>query len=172
MELIAILKYQIAAVKGMTESLGGQLTYVKPHGALYNTAANNEQETLAIMEALHAIDPNLRLMGLAGSTTEKMAKQRQFPFIAEAFGDRKYSDDGRLMSRTKTGAVIENVAEAVAQIWSISQENQVISESGKVLQIEAQSICIHGDNVAALEILQALRKQISKNRSKFADGQF
>ena len=162
-ELTAILKYQIAAVKGMTESLGGRLSYVKPHGALYNTAANDEEETLAIMAAVHAIDPNLKLMGLAGSLTEDMAAQRGFPFIAEAFGDRKYTDERRLMSRKKTGAVIENVEEAVAQIWSISQKNQVISEHGKVLPIVAQSICIHGDNVAALSILQALEEKITAN---------
>jgi UPF0271 protein len=159
-ELKAILKYQIAAVKGMTESLGGQLAYVKPHGALYNSAANNEEETLTIMEALREIDVNLKLMGLAGSITEKVAKEQNFPFIAEAFGDRKYTDDGQLMSRSKTGAVIENSEEAVAQIWSISQKNQVISESGKILMLAAQSICIHGDNVAALTILKALQKKI------------
>jgi UPF0271 protein len=160
-ELKAILKYQVAAVKGMTESLGGRLSYVKPHGALYNTAANSEEETLIIMEALHEIDANLKLMGLAGSTMEKMASERQFPFIAEAFGDRKYTDDGRLMSRSITGAVIENAEEAVAQIWSISQKQQLISESGKVLPIVAQSICIHGDNVGALEILKVLEKKKS-----------
>ena len=159
LELRAILKYQIAAIKGLTESLGDKLEYVKPHGALYNTAANDESETLSIMAAISAIDPFLKLMGLAGSVTEKLAQKHQFPFIAEAFGDRKYTDEGLLMSRKKAGSVIENVNEAVAQIWSISQQNQVVSDSGKVIPIQAQSICIHGDNPAALEILQALREK-------------
>lgn len=159
MELRAILKYQIAALKGLTESWGGKLEYVKPHGALYNTAANDEAETHSIMAAIEAIDPNLKLMGLAGSVMEKIAKKHQFPFIAEAFGDRKYTDEGLLMSRKKVGAVIENVEEAVAQIWSISQQKQAVSATGKVISIDADSICIHGDNPMALSILQVLKSK-------------
>lgn len=158
--LKAILKYQIAALKGMTESLGGRISYVKPHGALYNFAANNEEETLTIIAAIQEIDPDLKLMGLAGSVTEKVAIQHKIPFLAEAFGDRKYMENGTLMSRSEEGSVIENPAEAAAQIWSITQQNQVVTASGKRIPIHAQSICIHGDNPAAVEILSAFRSMV------------
>ena len=159
-ELKAILKYQIAAIKGMTESLGGQLVYVKPHGALYNTAASSREETAVIIDAIHSIDPQLALMGLAGSVVEMMAKEQQIPFIAEAFADRKYTADGRLQSRQMEGAVIHDPQQSAAQVLSIIQKQQVISASGTIVPIIAQSVCIHGDNPAAVAILKAIREVI------------
>ena len=88
-ELKAILKYQIGAIKSMTESLGGTLKYVKPHGALYNMAANDEAETIVIIESIQEIDSDLMLMGLAGSITEKVAKREKIPFVPEAFAEPK-----------------------------------------------------------------------------------
>ena len=167
-ELTAILKYQIAALKGMAESLGGRLSYVKPHGALYNRAAQDETETLTIIEAIRAIDPNLALMGLAGSCSEKVAKEQHIPYIAEAFGDRTYLDNGQLMLRNQPGAVIENPAIAVRQILQIAREHRVKTASGKALAIQAQSICIHGDNPAALAILQALQEETSTQTGDFS----
>ena len=162
-ELKAILKYQIAALKGMTESLGGQLAYVKPHGALYNTAASSLKETEVIIEAIRAIDPQLALMGLAGSVMETVAKEQQIPFIAEAFADRQYTADGRLQSRQIAGAVIHDPQQSAAQVLSIIQKQQVISVSNTIVPIVAQSVCIHGDNPAAVEILKAIREGVSKS---------
>ena len=159
-ELKAILKYQIAAIKGMTESLGGQLVYVKPHGALYNTAASSREETAVIIDAIHSIDPQLALMGLAGSVVEMMAKEQQIPFIAEAFADRKYTANGRLQSRQIEGAVIHDPQQSAAQVLSIIQKQQVVSASGTIVPIIAQSVCIHGDNPAAVAILKAIREVI------------
>ena len=159
-ELKAILKYQIAAIKGMTESLGGQLAYVKPHGALYNTASNSREETAVIIEAIRSIDPQLSLMGLAGSVMETMAKEQEIPFIAEAFADRKYTADGRLQSRQIEGAVIHDPQQSAAQVLSIIQKQQVVSASGTIVPIIAQSVCIHGDNPTAVAILKAIREVI------------
>ena len=159
-ELKAILKYQIAAIKGMTESLGGQLAYVKPHGALYNTAASSREETTVIIDAIQSIDSQLSLMGLAGSVVEMMAKEQQIPFIAEAFADRKYTADGRLQSRQIEGAVIHDPQQSAAQVLSIIQKQQVVSASGTIVPIIAQSVCIHGDNPAAVVILKAIREVI------------
>ena len=159
-ELKAILKYQIAAIKGMTESLGGQLAYVKPHGALYNTAASSREETTVIIDAIQSIDSQLSLMGLAGSVVEIMAKEQQIPFIAEAFADRKYNADGRLQSRQIEGAVIHDPQQSAAQVLSIIQKQQVVSASGTIVPIIAQSVCIHGDNPAAVVILKAIREVI------------
>ncbi len=159
-ELKAILKYQIAALKGMTESLGGRLAYVKPHGALYNTAASSRSETEVIIEAIRSIDPQLALMGLASSVMETVAKEQQVPFIAEAFADRQYTADGRLQSRQVAGAVIYDPEQSAQQVLSIVKKQQVISTSNTIVPIIAQSVCIHGDNPAAVEMLKAIREVI------------
>lgn len=156
--LTAIIKYQVAALKGMVESLGGQLAYVKPHGALYNTAAKNEREARIVIAAIQAIDPQLALMGLANSTMEQIAQQVDIPFIAEAFADRRYEPTGQLMSRSKQGAVIQDAAQALAQVESIFVRKIVQASDGVYIPMMAQSICIHGDNPAALDILKVIQK--------------
>jgi UPF0271 protein len=95
-------------------------------------------------------------MGLAGSTTERVAAREGVPFIAEAFADRKYESNGRLMSRDKAGSVISDPQEAAAQVLSIILEQRVVSADGKSVPIRAQSICIHGDSPAAIDILRTL----------------
>ncbi|MEL6867249.1 MAG: 5-oxoprolinase subunit PxpA [Bacteroidota bacterium] len=155
-ELKSIIKYQIAAVKGLTESLGGSLTYVKPHGALYNTAAKTETEATVIMEAIREIDDSLLLMGLAGSPIEQWAKDHKIPFIAEAFADRQYTPEGRLMSRQLSGALIQDPLQAAQQVMDIATNQKVQTANGSYIPLKAQSICIHGDNPAALEILKQI----------------
>lgn len=161
-ELKAIVKYQVAALKGMTESLGGKLAYVKPHGALYNTAARQKAEALAIIGAIQDIDPTLILMGLAGSPIEVLAGEMDIPFVAEAFADRKYMRDGSLRSRTLDGAVIESPEEATAQVLSIVLEHGVQTYDGTSIPLKAQSICIHGDNRQVEALLQAIDAGLAK----------
>ncbi len=155
-ELKAILKYQIAALKGMVESHGGRLAYVKPHGALYNKAAVDASECQVIIEAMKEIDPSLALMGLAGSIMESIAAANQLPFIAEAFADRRYTQNGQLQARSAKNAVINNVKEAVEQVLSIINEQKVQTTAGGFYPINARSICVHGDTSAALDILRAI----------------
>ncbi|MEZ4896395.1 MAG: 5-oxoprolinase subunit PxpA [Saprospiraceae bacterium] len=160
-ELKAILKYQIAAIKGMTESEGGRLAYVKPHGALYNTASEQEPECIAILQAILEIDDRLPLMGLAGSLMEELTQKYQHPFIAEAFADRKYEPDGNLRSRAKEDAVILDPEEAAEQVRAIIMDQQITAIDGTVFPIKAHSICIHGDNPQAVMILQAIDRMLS-----------
>lgn len=162
-ELKAIVKYQIAALKGLTESLGSKLIYVKPHGALYNQAADNEAEAKAIVEAVKEIDEELILMGLAGSLMENMALSQKRPFVAEAFADRRYTDIGRLRSRALENAVIHDPQEAAQQVISIVKNQCVYSYSGQEIPLKAQTICIHGDNHIALDILKAIDTALTEN---------
>ncbi|MTI30761.1 5-oxoprolinase subunit PxpA [Xanthovirga aplysinae] len=162
-ELKAVVKYQISALKGMVESQGGQLTYVKPHGALYNKAAIDEKESLTIIQAIQEIDPKLILMGLAQSITEEVAKGEEISFVAEAFADRKYEASGQLMSRSKVGSLLINPEEAVEQVLSIVLKNNVQSSEGTLIPIKAQSICIHGDNPSVVPILEALQEAFNQN---------
>lgn len=155
-ELKSIVKYQIAALKGLVESHGAQLVYVKPHGALYNTMARDMQEATTVIEAILEIDDKLKIMGLAGSLVKNLVKQKGGQFIAEAFADRSYNLDGSLMSRTQKGAVLHDPEIIAQQVLSIVQKKGVKSISGQFVNIDAQSICIHGDNPKVVPILNAI----------------
>jgi len=163
-ELKAILIYQIAALKGMVESEGGKLSYVKPHGAMYNKASIDSSEAQAIIAALKFINPNLALMGLAGSEMEEAANEMDVDFISEAFGDRKYELDGSLMSRSKPDAVFSKAEDVVKQVESIVFDKKVKTSVGKFISIQAKSICIHGDNPMALEFVKGLHQLVSSNK--------
>ena len=127
-ELKAIIKYQISAVKGITESLGGKLTYVKPHGALYNAAADDKKIAESIVQAIKEIDENLAFLGLAGSKEmQTVAKKAGVKFIAEAFADRRYTASGRLQSRRIDGAVIHHAQIAAEQVLSLVKDQAVTS---------------------------------------------
>ncbi len=163
-ELKSIIKYQVSSVKNIAESQGGKLEYVKPHGALYNTIGRNPLEARTAYETIREVDPSLSVMGLAGSIAFDVARDLDIQFIAEAFADRIYEPDGSLMSRAKHGAVISDPDKAVAQVLSIILDKHVVTANGTILPMLAESICIHGDNPAALDILRALDEALKINR--------
>lgn len=163
-ELKAIIKYQIAAIKGITESLGGQLSYVKPHGALYNSIVTNEKEAIAVIQSIQEIDENLALMGLAASPLQVIAAHTDIQFIAEAFADRKYTAKGRLLSRNSIGAVLHDSTEVSEQVLSIVQDKIVEANDKTLVPLQAQSICIHGDNPNVVEILEAIHRTLAHHQ--------
>lgn len=161
-ELKSIIKYQVAALKGLVESHGVQLHYVKPHGALYNTMAVDAKEATTVVEAILSVDPKLKIMGLAGSLVQQIVSQKGGQFIAEAFADRRYNKDGTLQSRTTEGAVLENPGAIAEQVLSIVQNQQAKTIDGQLVSIRAQSICIHGDNPAVVPILSAISTSLAQ----------
>lgn len=161
-ELKAYIKYQVAALKGMVESAGGKLTYVKPHGALYNEIAANASEAETVIAGIKAIDPDLIVMGLAGSHVEEIASAADMAFVAEAFADRRYEANGKLRSRLKENAVIGSAKDAAGQVVSITLENETRTLDGETVSIKAQSFCIHGDNPVAVDILKAITEQLQE----------
>lgn len=169
-ELKSIVKYQVAAIKGLVESHGATLKYVKPHGALYNTMAKDAKEATTVVEAILSIDPNLKIMGLAGSLVKEIVEQKGGQFIAEAFADRRYNLDGSLQARTTQGAVLENPKDIAQQVLSIVQNQEAITIDGQAVSIEAQSICIHGDNPVVIPILSAISEALANagiNKASF-----
>jgi UPF0271 protein len=162
-ELSATIKYQISALKGMVEASGGTLSYVKPHGALYNEMASNETEAKTVIEAIKSIDDSLMIMGLAGSHMRPLVEHAGMTFIAEAFADRRYEIDGKLRSRTKENALLNNGFDAAQQVISIAMNGKTQTLDNKTVAVEAQSFCIHGDNPAAIEILKEIHDQIAAN---------
>ena len=155
-ELHAAILYQAGALKSMTEALGGRLQHVKPHGALYNAAAVNFEIAKTIAEAVKKLDGSLILVCPAHSEMERAAKSVGLSVTFEVFADRAYNDDGTLVSRNIPGAVIHDPAELNERILRFIKEQVVVSVSGKVIPIQADTICIHGDNSMALQFVQSL----------------
>jgi 5-oxoprolinase (ATP-hydrolysing) subunit A len=155
-ELLSMVKYQIAAVKGLTESAGIKLIHVKAHGALYNKAAVFEKEARCIVLAVKAIDPDLTIYAPFNSILEQVASDNGIKVFREAFADRRYNDDGTLTPRSVPGAIINNPEEALGQVLNLI-ENKVKTVSGAYIPMLSDTICVHGDHTNTLEILKLIR---------------
>jgi len=162
-ELSSIIKYQVSALKGMVESKGAKLKYVKPHGALYNSMVKRKEEAQVVVQAVKAIDSSLSLIGLANSSVQTVCENMDVKFVAEAFGDRRYNPDGSLMARGLEGAVITDPELASDQVLSLALRQQVNTADGKILSLKPDSICVHGDNPIATDILSSIHKKLGKH---------
>ncbi|HUW93397.1 MAG TPA: 5-oxoprolinase subunit PxpA [Bacteroidales bacterium] len=162
-ELRALILYQSAAVKGIAESAGATMQHVKPHGALYNAAAADYEMAMVIARAVKDLDSSLILVGLSGSQLIRAAREIGLPWASEVFADRAYNDDGTLVSRTIEGAVLHDTAMVIDRAVRMIKEKTVESISGKIIAIEADTICIHGDNEMALVFAENLSETLEKN---------
>ncbi|MBT0586410.1 5-oxoprolinase subunit PxpA [Alteromonas oceanisediminis] len=157
-ELAACLRYQIAALEGLTQCWGGRLTYVKPHGALYNDCVSDDKVRHAVYAAM-ANFPHLDLMLQAHSHFshwQAECKPQSLTLIAEAFIDRRYQANGSLTPRSEKGAVL-TPQEAIEQGRLLIEHGKVIDSTGSELDVVAQSLCVHGDNPKALSIARSLQ---------------
>lgn len=157
-ELTADVIYQIGALEGLALAAGTQVRYVKPHGALYNTIAHDKRQALAVIDAILAINPELPLVGLAGSPLLHLAQQKGLKTVAEAFADRAYHSDGTLVSRQQAGAVIHDAQQAAERVLQWVNEGGIISIEGDFTPIEAQSICVHGDTPQAVAMATEIHR--------------
>lgn len=151
------LRAQIIALMRITEELGVQLQHVKPHGALYNQAAFDPVLAGIVIQVMQDIAPQLSLVALAGSPIVARAQAAGLHVINEAFADRRYRQDGSLVPRSQPNACIENSDEAVAQSLQLIENQQLRSDQGEIIKVQADTICVHGDGVHALATIQALR---------------
>jgi UPF0271 protein len=159
-ELKHLLWYQIAAVDGVAKSLGLELSYVKPHGALYNDMMASPALLDTVMQAVASYHKPLKLMLLAtASATEHklLAKGYQLELLFEAFADRRYKNDGSLTPRSQAGSVLDHQA-ALAQVQQLLQSGTVQSDTGRSVAISADTLCVHGDNPAAVALVQSIRQ--------------
>lgn len=157
-ELTADVIYQIGALQGLARAAGTEVRYVKPHGALYNTIAHHERQALAVIDAILAVDPQLPLVGLAGSPVLALAQQKGLKTIAEAFADRAYHSDGSLVSRREAGSVLHDAGQVAQRMLQLITEGGVDSIEGKFTPIQADSICVHGDSPGAIAMAAEIRK--------------
>jgi UPF0271 protein len=163
-ELKAMVKYQVAAIKGMTKSLGGKLQHVKPHGAMYNQAAADIDMATAIAEGIKEIDPNLIFMGLANSCMQEAADNVGLIFASEVFADRAYTNEGKLVARSREGAVIHDAEVVCERVLGMVTDGKVKSIDGTEIPLKADTICIHGDNPAAFDLAVKIYESLQENK--------
>lgn len=152
-----ILK-QMERIHAVASDVGQPVSYLKLHGALYNMAARDQSLAVDILGAVQSEFGDLAVMALDGSAQVTTAERLSLPVIREGFADRAYSSDGKLVSRSVSGAVLDAPESAVAQAVLMARDRQIVAIDGTVLQTQVQSICLHGDNVAALDLAKAVRR--------------
>lgn len=159
-EVFNLVTYQIGALKGAAAAQGVPVYHVKPHGALYNTAAKDSKVAEAIASAVKAVDAELVLYGLAGSELVKAGKAVGLTVAQEVFADRTYQPDGALTPRTEANAMIHDADVAVERVIRMIKEQKVEAVDGRDITIQADTICVHGDEPEALHFVQKLRERI------------
>lgn len=167
-EIKSIVIAQIELVKKLAEEIGLQLQHVKPHGALYNTAARDINIATIIAEAVKEVDSKLILFGLANSELGKAAEKIGLNFYNEVFADRTYTDEGKLTPRTASNALIVTKEAAIEQVLRMIQKEEVLSTSGKIVPIKADTICIHGDGVHAVDFAKHINKLIQASNIRIS----
>ncbi len=162
-EIKSIVIYQMGALDGMCKVFGTKITYVKPHGALYNDMMRDENIFKAVASAVGAYDANIKLMVLSSSKNEEyanMALSYGVSLLYEVFADRNYNDDGSLVSRMKEDAVIKDDLDVLERIQVLKENGFIYSKSGKRLFLKANTICVHSDSENALEFVKSVRKSL------------
>ena len=167
-ELKAMVQYQIGALKAFCDAAGVKMQHVKPHGAMYNMAGKNLHMAEAICEGIYEIDPSLILLGQPGSQMDIAAKKTGLVFAREVFADRAYEEDGALVPRGTEGAVLTDETLAIERVISIVKEHKVKAITGKEIELEADSVCVHGDNAKALEFVKKIRETLQKEGIEIA----
>lgn len=158
-EIISFVIYQCGALDALCKSHDQKVTYLKPHGALYNTMMVDEEVFKAICKAVSKYDNDIELMILSNTDHESYAKKAAkygINLIYEVFADRAYNDDGSLVSRKQNGAVIHEADSVIERAKTLQTKGIIETQNGKQLSIPSDTLCVHGDNETALELIKAL----------------
>ena len=159
-DLTADVIYQIGALQAIAHAAGAAVTYVKPHGALYNTIVSHREQAAAVAAAVHSVDLGLPVLGLSGSVFFEEARKRGLRTVAEAFADRAYQPDGTLVSRREPGSVLHDPLEIAERVAGMVATGQVSAVDGTTIPITVESVCVHGDSPGAVEIATAVRERL------------
>ncbi len=159
-ELINIILYQVGALQAICSVQDTVVSYVKPHGALYNAMMSNLDTYTTVVKAISLLNADIPLMIMAMRDNEKhiaIAKSQGIGLLFEAFCDRAYMNNGALQPRRQPGAVYEDLNSIVTQAKSLIENQPVATNTGEKLSLTANTICIHGDGDLALSSVQAIR---------------
>jgi 5-oxoprolinase (ATP-hydrolysing) subunit A len=161
-ELIDTVLYQIGALEAFARVAGVQVTYVKPHGALYNAVVDHESQAAAVVEAVRAYDDRLAVLGLPGSALLRYADEADLRVVPEAFVDRAYTPEGTLVPRGTPGAVLGDTdADVLAErAVRMVTDGTVTAIDGSAVDLCAESLCVHGDSPGAVEMAAAVRRAL------------
>lgn len=162
-ELRNYVIYQVGALQAFCSAHGTRLQHVKPHGALYLTAVENEDVARAVAEAIVRVNPDLLYVALAGAKGELMTRIGQevgLKVVYEAFPDRAYSAEGTLVSRRQPGAVIKDPRAVSERALRMVKEGAVIAVDGTTIPLEVQTLCVHGDNPKAVDLVRSIRETL------------
>ena len=156
-ELTADVLYQLAALDGVARSAGGRVSYVKPHGALYNAVVHHERQARALVDAVSAYDPGLAVLGLPGSALLRLAGEAGLRTVPEGFADRGYTPDGTLVPRGEPGAVVRDPAAVAGRAVRMAADGTVLAVDGTPVRVGVESVCVHGDTPGAVGLARSVR---------------
>ncbi|MFD1365323.1 LamB/YcsF family protein [Actinoplanes sichuanensis] len=156
-ELRDDIVYQIGALEAFSRIAGDRVRYVKPHGALYNTAAVDELQASAVVAAVVAYDPALPVLCQPGSVLAIRAAEAGLTVVGEGFADRGYLPDGRLVPRSRPDALVHDPDEVVARVVRMAVDGSVAAVDGSIVECRVRSICLHGDTPGAVRLARAVR---------------
>ncbi len=154
-ELAAEILYQLAALDGIARSCGGRVSYVKPHGALYNRIVHDRGQAAAVAEAVLSFDPSLPVLTLPGSVLADVHDELQV--VAECYADRAYTPEGTLVPRRSPVSVVTDPDEVAERAVRMAVKGEVEAIDGSVVPVAARSICVHGDTPNAVELAKKVR---------------
>lgn len=160
-EIVSFVIYQCGALDALCQSYDVKISYIKPHGALYNTMMKDMEVFKAIAKAVSKYDKNIKLMILSNTQNEKfeaLSKKYGISLLYEVFADRAYQDDGNLVPRSEEGAMLHSVEDVLKRAKQLHNDGYIESINGKKLPLQADTLCVHGDNVHALTLIQALHQ--------------
>ncbi|MDT4937213.1 MAG: 5-oxoprolinase (ATP-hydrolyzing) subunit [Pseudonocardiales bacterium] len=167
-DLTADVLYQIGALDACARAAGVRVRYVKPHGALYNTAADDPVQADAVASGVARFGGDLALLGLPGSHHADAAERHGLRFVAEAFADRAYRTDGRLVARTEDGSVLHDAAAIGMRATRLARDGVIDANDGSALHVAVESLCVHADTPGAIEIARAVRRALESERVDLA----
>lgn len=156
-DIVALVHVQLSRLASIAREQDMRLSHVKPHGALYNLAARDRAVAEAIATAVAGFDTSLVLFGLSGSALPAAGEAAGLRVAHEVFAERGYTDDGRLVPRGESGAVIESIDAAIAQARALAIAGSVTSVGGRALDLRADTLCLHGDRADAAAFAKSLR---------------
>ncbi|AZI60308.1 LamB/YcsF family protein [Rhodococcus qingshengii] len=156
-DLTADVIYQVGALDGLARVAGSRVTYVKPHGALYNAIVHHRRQARAVVAAVVAYDSSLPVLGLPGSVFLEEAREAGLDVVAEAFADRAYTAEGTLVPRTESGAVLQDPTLVAERVRRMVVDGELDAVDGSTLKVAAASVCVHGDSPAAVDMAVAIR---------------
>lgn len=159
-ELASEVAYQIGALEVFARAAGTRVSYVKPHGALYNRVVHDEDQARAVVDGVLLADHTLPVLGLPGSRFLEVAGKAGLPVVTEAFADRAYTLQGTLVPRGSEGAVITEADAVVERSVDMALTGSVTAQDGRRIDVRARSLCLHGDTPGAVALARQVRARL------------